>query len=280
MTSGVRGYRPWIVAGLVLWAVLAVAFFLLDEAISETLIDQGSGWAAAFELYGQVPGGLVGLVGGAVLYRLPRGSTGGRALLSNLGIFILLTYYSFGIAADLAGVQARGDEADQVLVLALTVASMTAAVLLPAAVPVDRLERFRPAAQVAFVLPVVAAVVTVWAIKIPWGRWTPRDIIEAGEPSLFTPWFLPQGPNGHFAFISGHTAWAFVVLPLAYFFSRTHRMFDVALVLALVWGLLGALSRVVIGAHSPSDTLFAAGFTIAWFLILSRRFGADRLVPE
>ena len=275
-----RGCRPWIVVSLVLWAVLAVAFIFLDEAISEALIDQRSGWAGALELYGQVPGGLVGVIGGAVLYRLPRGSTGVRALLSNIGIFFLLAYYSFGVAADLTGVQARGDEADQVLVIALTVASMAAAVLLPAAVPRGRLERFRPAAQVAFVLPVVAAVVTVWAIKIPWGRWTPRDIIEAGDPSLFTPWFLPQGPNGHFAFISGHTAYAFAVLPLAYFFSRTRRMFDVALVLALAWGLLGALSRVVIGAHSPSDTLFAAGFTITWVVILSRRFGADRLVPE
>ena len=43
--------------------------------------------------------------------------------------------------------------------------------------------------------------------------------------------------------------------------------------LALGWGLLVAFSRILIGAHFPADTLFAAGVTVTWLVLLARWFG-------
>jgi membrane-associated phospholipid phosphatase len=40
----------------------------------------------------------------------------------------------------------------------------------------------------------------------------------------------------------------------------------------LLWGVIGALSRVVIGAHFASDTLFGAGQTLLWFWFLKNKF--------
>ena len=72
--------------------------------------------------------------------------------------------------------------------------------------------------------------------------------------------------------MSGHTAFSFVAMTFAYWF-RTRRAFLVALGLGLAWGVLGGLSRVVIGAHWPSDTLFGGAVVVLWLVFLAGRAG-------
>lgn len=271
-------YRFWVRAGLAAWAVLALVFAFTDETISEALIDQESWWADFLERYGQIPGALVGIAGAAVLLRLPGRDNSERPTQSTAGIVLVMAFYSLAIATDVGGVQ-HGDDFNEAIAGGTFALVLVAAIVVPRLLPAEFFERFRPVARLAVALPVIAAVLTVWAIKIPWGRWTPRDILAADDPGMFSPWYIPQGINGHFAFVSGHTAFSFVVLPFVYLFTKTRRSFNIALVAALAWGVLGGLSRIVIGAHAASDALFAAGFTILWFVFLSKRYGTDRLVP-
>jgi membrane-associated phospholipid phosphatase len=126
---------------------------------------------------------------------------------------------------------------------------------------------------VALGLPYLASVITVWAIKIPWGRWTPRDITAVGDPGLFSPWYLPQGANGHYSFVSGHTSFACAVIAIVLIVATTRRALSVGLLACLAWVVIVATSRVVLGAHYPSDTVFAAVITFLWAFLLARAIG-------
>ncbi len=258
-------------AGLALFAGLAALFAAFDESISQAVRTTDAGWAHALEMYGQLPGVLVGILGAVILLRLAVPPRGARGWLGLLLVGLLLLLSSLQVALELGAHTAGHTDVHRTLAVGIPVAMV--ALLISRWVPIEWAEAARPAAVVALALPYVAAVVTVWAIKIPWGRWTPRDIAAAGDPSLFSPWYLPQGTTGHYAFISGHTSFAFVVVALVLLFARSRRAFTTGLLLCLAWGVVGAAGRVVLGAHFPSDTLFAAAITVVWVVLLARMAG-------
>ncbi|MGB9374287.1 MAG: hypothetical protein WCA82_09025, partial [Jiangellales bacterium] len=77
VVSRVTQVATW--AALAVFAGLAVLFAELDEPISQAVRTTDAGWAHVLELYGQLPGVLVGIVGAVVLLRLavpPRGARG------------------------------------------------------------------------------------------------------------------------------------------------------------------------------------------------------------
>lgn len=213
-------------------------FAFTDEAISDALYNPQSGWADFLERYGQTTGAFVGLMGGSVLVRLATPTKGVKSILSVIGLVVLTFLMALSFMADATGLQAHKDP-NPALILGGAVAIVVVAQLVLRLIARERLEGFRPAAKVALALPLVAGVLTVWLIKIPWGRWTYRDFLEAGDPSLFTPWFIPQGNNGHHSFISGHTAFSFSLLSAALLFVKSKTAFKTALAVALAWGVLG-----------------------------------------
>jgi len=158
------------------------------------------------------------------------------------------------------------------LLLMLATVSVSGIQLWFRRIPDENINRYGEFGKVAFFLIFLAGIITIWATKIPWGRWRYREMLEVGDLSHFTPWYLPQGRNGHQSFISGHTALSFCVLPLVLLFMNNRKQYKIAWALALLWGALVALSRVVIGAHFPSDVLFGGGQTLLWFWFLRNRF--------
>lgn len=254
-----------------LLVLLAMAVTAVDQTLSQAVRDPDAGWALLLQRYGQLPGVLVGLVGATILLRLLVPPRGIRAWLGLVTVSALLVLSSLQVALEL-GAHVAG-HTDVRLALGVGIPVAVAAVLVSRCVPRAWAASVRPAAIVALTLPHLASVMTVWALKIPWGRWTPRDITAAGDPSLFSPWYLPQGASGNYSFISGHTSFAFVVVALVLVFARTRRAFTVGLLLCLAWGVVGAVGRVVLGAHFPSDTLVAAALTILWVVVLARLAG-------
>jgi membrane-associated phospholipid phosphatase len=259
---------------LAIWVVLAIVFAFTDLQISQGIYNPDAGWARLFEAYGQVPGALVAFGCGAILLRTYKLQKKFGSIMGLIGLYLITLLAALMALMDLFGAQEKAQ-------LNMPVIFMIALVLLALAriglgrIPVEKLTPFKSAAKVGLTLMFVAAILTVWAFKIPWGRWTYRDMIAEGNISLFTPWYLPQGINGHNSFFSGHTAMFFSTLPIILFFKKQSTGRKVALALIFLWGIFGAVSRVVIGAHFASDVLFGACETILWFLLFSKWYKAD-----
>jgi membrane-associated phospholipid phosphatase len=262
----------WI--SIIVFATLAILFAFTDLPIMQKVANPESGWAHFMELYGQLPGALVGFMGGSVLFALYKVQKNFKSIAGVIGLSILVLFTSFGFWMDALG--AQGGDMNPLMALGLGIVMLIVVQIILRRLPKEHLAHYIPVAQVAFILLFVAGIITVWAIKIPWGRWTYRDMLEVGDLTLFTPWYLPQGNNGHHSFISGHTAIAFCVLPVVLLFRDNKRHYQIAWILALAWGVIGAISRVAIGAHFPSDVLFGGGQTLLWFWILQNKFSSGR----
>ena len=84
----------------------------------------------------------------------------------------------------------------------------------------------------------------------------------------FTSWFIPSGINGNQSLPSGHSAMAWMILPLILLIYKKSFVRKVVLAIITAWGFTVGISRVVIGAHFASDVLFGAFFVIMVYLLL------------
>ena len=129
-----------------------------------------------------------------------------------------------------------------------------------------RIQRFA-AVGTAFAAIVLLSVL---ALKELWGRPRFRDLSEA--QTGFSMWLVPQGPNGNHSFPSGHTAFAWMMLPLITLVPQQRRGTRRLVTVAVVgWGITCALSRVYIGAHFASDVLFSTYLSAVVFITLTGR---------
>ena len=262
----------WI--SVIAFAILAVIFAFWDLPIMGKFADHDTKWAYYFQAYGQIPGMMVGFLGGSVLLRLTKLEKSFKSIGAAVGLFIITAFMAMGFWGDIMG-QQIDVKVNYQLTLALAILSVVIVQVWFRRIPEETMQTYKSFGQIATLLFFLAGVITVWAVKIPWGRWTYRDMLEVGDLTLFTPWYLPQGNNGHHSFFSGHTAIAFCVLPIVLLFRRNKRHYAIAWMLALSFGVITALSRVAIGAHFPSDVLFGGGETLLWFWILGRIFLKD-----
>ena len=101
-----------------------------------------------------------------------------------------------------------------------------------------------------------------------WGRVRFRDL----GPGFagFSPWCRPYSGAGG-SFPSGHTALAWLLLPLCLLAPAGSRARRTLFAAACCWGLLVACGRMATGAHYLSDTLAATLFSAVPFLLLARR---------
>ena len=133
-------------------------------------------------------------------------------------------------------------------------------------------------AKVTLGIAIVNVGIFVTLTKNLWGR--VRFYNLDSSFSQFTAWYLPQCPNGHESFASGHTAEGWLLLPVGLILfsgrSRATRMTTTAL--AIGWGLAVAISRVRLGAHYASDVLFSSGVGITAFLLLYQYFSSRAIM--
>lgn len=128
-------------------------------------------------------------------------------------------------------------------------------------------------AHATIVMNVVCRLIVVVATKYVWGRVRFKNL--SPDYSEFTPWYIINGPNGNASFVSGHSASAWMVLPLIILASRLPRIGQLAVTgLCFAWGFAMAVSRVRIGAHYASDVLFASAVCLLVFTFIMRRLAA------
>lgn len=118
----------------------------------------------------------------------------------------------------------------------------------------------RTAAFILLSLALGPGLVTEIALKDHWGRARPRDIVEFGGTSRFTPAFQPSDQCArNCSFVSGHAALTFAFAPFALLAAPRRRRAALAAVIGA--GLFIGAMRMAQGAHFLSDVIFA-GFVV------------------
>lgn len=107
-------------------------------------------------------------------------------------------------------------------------------------------------------------------LKTVFGRARPRELVEFGGESLFTPFYIVAGQCArNCSFVSGHAAMAFATFAFAFVVPVVwrRRVFWAALAFGAVTGWM----RIVQGGHFLSDVVFAGlvVYGVTWLLALA-----------
>lgn len=125
-----------------------------------------------------------------------------------------------------------------------------------------------------FTMVLLLSMLVTSILKCLWGRVRFRDgagIID------FTPWYLPQGINGHQSFPSGHTtAWSAILCFTNISKHRPLSWWQTLLLYGFI--ILMPLTRMSCGAHYLSDTLMGFSITYTIFLWMSVIYKKRRLL--
>lgn len=258
----------------------AVAFILgilavgnLDYTISKALIDRTSLFGEVFNLFGELPASLGLLIGTAILFGTRRKDVKWRSVLSGIIglVFMAMFAYlaSFGTLRYLYEFSETGMPGSiKALSLVIALLLVVVAIVGVNKIGEERLIRFRTHAMVLIAL-VVTEMILVNVLKIIWARPRMRSIESIEQ---FKYWYQINGPmnSEEFkSFPSGHTANGFVMLAYTMFIAAANKRWTTwAIAGATVWGVMVALSRVIMGAHFLSDVVVGGYVTILLFYVL------------
>ena len=108
-------------------------------------------------------------------------------------------------------------------------------------------------------------------LKDLWGRTRPNEILEFGGDSVFAPWYRFGGScESNCSFVSGDASVGFLLV-VFYFITKN----NIYCYLAIFFGILFGLVRVVAGGHFFSDIIFSqivVTGSISFFFILYKRY--------
>ena len=254
-----------LIAIIIIWIILAIIFGFTDLEISKALVNRESLWANIGKDYGEAPG--YGII--AVAISILIGSYQDELKKQKIAAYVFLMSGAF------------------IIILAIIVGSIwfmafgggiTLGVLLFLIFTHNRDWReFKKIAIVIILLSIINPLIFVQIGKILCGRVRYNDL--SSDYSNYTPWFLPPGPiswlQGNASFPSGHTALAFVSLPLIIEIKENN--WNIVLKLSTIFIILSyaffiAISRVIVGDHYASDVLFSIGVAVVVTILLYKKF--------
>jgi len=260
-------YRKFATVSSVLVAVLLVilAFGKIDYNISLYLLNPKSIWANFFNIFGEQPAFWGLLIGTAILFF--SNEKGIKALRSFSLVFGFLTSFLFVYLIIITPVRYIYEEipenriADNVKAT-VVVLSLVISILITAIAPKykDKLKKYRIHA-IFLILTILTEMLLVNIMKGIWGRPRMRSISGFED---FRYWYeiaCPAAGQEYRSFPSGHTANAFTMMAYCVLIPEAKKIKGRLLfVIAVLWGSLVAISRVVLGAHFLSDVI--AGFYV------------------
>lgn len=254
--------------------LLVLAFGQIDYNVSQALVNDHSIWAEFFNMFGEYPA-FTGLLAFTAI------SYGGRkrenkvlnVIYSILAypFMLLFTYalvfmpirYAYEFAED--GVP----QGMQILAIVLTVILYAGVIYTVFKIKPETHRKYKRAASVVALL-VVVEIILVNLFKSVWARPRMRSIDSFEQ---FRYWWQINGPVSVMeeelkSFPSGHTANAFIMVAFLSFLdwnkTKLYRNFAI---FAFAWGILTAVSRVVLGAHFLSDVVFSGYITVVLYFL-------------
>lgn len=123
--------------------------------------------------------------------------------------------------------------------------------------------------SIVTIVYLLSVLIAINIIKTVWGRVRFREMTDQSE---FTRWFIPQGINGNRSFPSGHTSNASTLYVITMFAPLLKKKWHKALcyIIPILWIIIMAISRVIVGAHFASDVLFGALISVLLFYICKK----------
>ncbi|MCP5062930.1 MAG: phosphatase PAP2 family protein [Ignavibacteriae bacterium] len=261
----------------VIWILLAIPFAFYDLEISKLVVNQKSFFGKFFAGFGELPGLLLGIVSFLILVANIKSSKTILKKILNFLLFltliiviILSLFYFLIIFSRIADISLEIFSKYSLELWVFWGIITIAGIYLFK----TRLKKFSTDnfifAKITSILFVVSFLL-VLMLKEFWGRIRFQDL--AADFSDFTAWYLPQGLTGGHSFPSGHSMFGWILLPLVLLaFNKVKRTKVIVTTSVIAWGLLVAISRVIIGAHFASDVLFSSGFTIILYLVLYKKY--------
>ena len=146
----------------------------------------------------------------------------------------------------------------------------------------------------AFIILSVAGIIIMFVqlglieiIKMLFGRFRFREMLKLGSFEMFTPWFKPNGINGHKSFPSGHTAGAsmsYLLMLVPFVSEKWKNRKALCFLIPFVHTSIVAFTRLIEGAHFLSDVTVGGtiGFTtvIVGIYILDKKFFNKEKQPD
>lgn len=244
------------------FAALAVIFGIYDLQISNEFVNAESAFGLAMELSGMLVAPYLFIAAGIIISVYSHKSTVTKYKKSKIAIGIVL---AFGGICFCSYIYVQLGRLLSLLAFVLTGIAFGFFVVFLRRKSCDELYELLKIAVVTIVyLLAVLAVINI--IKIFWGRVRFREMTD---PSQYSPWYLPQGINGHKSFPSGHTSNAatlYVVTMLAPLCKKYWQRFFCYAV-PVLWIIVMAISRVLVGAHFCSDVLFGGLISVGLFYL-------------
>lgn len=251
--------------------ILAIVFGIYDLQISILVVDKQSIWGIFISDYGEIPGMIVILSSIFILDRNRTPLNEKKNIIVSLIILIILTlliYYWFNaIVINKIGFL-ETYRYYFIPIIGILIFSLQQFLKKIDSKYFDQTDKI---ARITFFLAIINTLFLVPIVKILWGRIRFRDL--ASNYSNYTPWFLPQGITGAKSFPSGHTAMGWMLLPLLLLtLDKQPKTKIIVLAVVLVWGIIVAAGRIIIGAHYASDVLFSSCVAFVSFLFLYKHY--------
>jgi len=266
----------FVLVFVILMTFLALGSF--DYNFSHYITNTDSHWANFFNQFGEIPAIFLMLIGTTILFGARKKDILWRNILSHLIAIPFIALLSYIITSMPVRymyenqVTGLGEDIPQVLnitTIILAIIIFVSTMYIERKIDDSKFKEMRKAA-ILFILLVIGEIILVNVVKEVWGR--PRmRILESIDG--FKKWYEINGPalnNNYKSFPSGHTANAFSVIAYTLFFSYFKNINKkTVMIIAIIWGVGVALSRVVLGAHFLSDVITGGYITIFLFIVLN-----------
>lgn len=257
---------------IIIWIIAAFLLESSDLWISSSLYNPDSSWAKLLEMYGELPGLIVVLIGIHIYVVTLKESSNLKTILFTgflLTTGSLVTIYIFW-ALSLAITEGNivFNQNRNYFFLAAILLNIFISILFKKKYKFSKMSVLF--SRLSFKMFFYGYLLLVQPLKIFWGRIRFRDLAE--NYSNFTAWYVPNGITGNQSFPSGHAAMGFLMMAL-FVFVMDKEFYKRIILKGIIisWALAVCISRVVIGAHFASDVLFGAMImAVSYLLILNK----------